>query len=378
MKYNLSDTFENLEIEEAEKIVGSIKANYNDEITEKIRQRVVFQMHDAANDNCSKAKRHSLKSMIALAAAVVIALCSITVGAGMYFEPKGSLNKIFTFKSNDDLLDGMGWNVDSVCESNGYELRLTQVMSDNTTMYIAFDCPKEDKNVWLPNQSEISIKFNGRELSNGSCNLFCKEDSFILAVTSYDEIRDNTKVEIAFDKLGSYFSGNNDEIADILRSQGHTEAEIEDLVTHNKYWLAYALDLPAEIVAGNWSFAFNTIETDVKKEFEYDGLVYAKLHMSPIKIIKAEISPLALNLELAEVDGEVPVSISDEGLVIEMKDGTVYTSNDDSLQEGTVSSWHGTDGGKLNGNMDMYFENIINTDDVKTISLGGTVIYTGE
>ena len=50
------------------------------------------------------------------------------------------------------------------------------------------------------------------------------------------------------------------------------------------------------------------------------------------------------------------VPFLEEGLVIEMKDGTVYTSNDDSLQEGTVMSWHGTEGGKLNGNMDMYFK----------------------
>ncbi len=60
-----------------------------------------------------------------------------------------------------------------------------------------------------------------------------------------------------------------------------------------------------------------------------------------------------------------------------MKDGTVYTSNDDSLSEGTVMPWHGVGNGKLNGNMNMYFKNIIDTDDVKTISFGGTVIYTG-
>lgn len=196
-------------------------------------------------------------------------------------------------------------------------------------------------------------------------------------VTNYDNIKNNTKVEIEFDKLGSYFAGDTDEITDILKSQGHTDEEIEDLVSHNEYWLAYALELPIETVDGNWSFEFDTIETNVKNEFEFDGFVYKQHHTSPIKITKAEISPLAVYLELAEADGEVPSDISEEGLVIEMKDGTVYTSNDDSLQEGTVMSWHGTDGGKLNGNMDMYFKNIINTDDVKTTSLAGTVIYTG-
>ena len=250
-------------------------------------------------------------------------------------------------------------------------------MSDNTTLYIAFDCPKKDKTVWLPNQSETRVKFNGRELVNGSYNLFCKEDSFVLVVTNYDNIKNNTKVEIEFDKLGSYFAGDTDEITDILKSQGHTDEEIADLIHYNEYGLAYALELPIETVDGNWSFEFDTIETNVKKEFEFDGFVYKQHHTSPIKITKAEISPLAVYLELAEADGEVPSDISEEGLVIEMKDGTVYASNDDSLQEGTVMSWHGTEGGKLNGNMDMYFKNIIDTDDVKTISLAGTVIYAG-
>lgn len=377
MKYKISDAFENLEIEETEKIVNSIKVNYNDEFTEKIRQRVVYNSVQTADNGIHKKKRFSVKSVIAFAAAFVILLCGITAGAGMYFEPNSTLNKIFHFKNDSELTDGFGWNVDSVCESNGYELRLTQVMSDNTTLYIAFDCPKEDKTIWIPNQPEICIKFDGEELTNGSYNYFCKEDSFVLVVTNYDAIRDNTKVEIEFDKLGSYFACNTDEIIEIFKSQGHTDEEIADLIHYNEYGLAYALELPIETVDGNWNFEFNTIETNVKKEFEYDGFVYKQHHTSPIKITKAEISPLAVYLELAEVDGEVPSDISEEGLVIEMKDGTVYTSNDDSLQEGTVMSWHGTEGGKLNGNMDMYFKNIIDTDDVKTISLAGTVIYTG-
>lgn len=377
MKYNISDAFENLEIEETEKIVNGIKVNYNDEFTEKIRQRVVYNSEKTADNSIHKKKRFSIKSVIAFAAAFVILLCGITAGAGTYFEPNSTLNKIFHFKNDSELTDGFGWNVDSVCESNGYELRLTQVMSDNTTLYIAFDCPKEDKTVWLPNQSETCVKFNGRELTNGSYNWFCKEDSFILVVTNYDNIKNNTKVEIEFDKLGSYFAGDTDEITDILKSQGHTDEEIADLIHYNEYGLAYALELPIETVDGNWCFEFNTIETDVKKEFEFDGFVYDEHHSLPIKITKAEISPLAVYLELAETDGEVPSDISEKGLVIEMKDGTVYTSNDDSLQEGTVMSWHGTDSGKLNGNMDVYFKNIINTDDVKTISFGDTVIYTG-
>lgn len=377
MKYNISDAFENLEIEEAEKIVNDIKVNYNDAFTEKIRQRVVYNSVQTADNGIRKKKRFPIKSVIAFAAAFVILLCGITAGAGMYFEPTGSFSNIFRFQNDSELNDGLGWNVDSVSESNGYELRLTQVMSDNTTLYIAFDCPKEDKTVWIPNQSEICIKFDGEELTNGSYNYFCKEDSFVLVVTNYDAIRDNTKVEIEFDKLGSYFACNTDEIIEIFKSQGHTDEEIADLIHYNEYGLAYALELPIETVDGNWSFEFDTIETNVKKEFEFDGFVYKQHHTSPIKITKAEISPLAVYLELAEADGEVPSDISEEGLVIEMKDGTVYTSNDDSLQEGTVMSWHGTDGGKLNGNMDMYFKNIINTDDVKTISLAGTVIYTG-
>lgn len=378
MKYNISDAFENLEIEEAEKIVNDIKVNYNDAFTEKIRQRVVYNSVQTADNGVHKKKRFSVKSVIAFAAAFVILLCGITAGAGTYFEPNSTLNKIFHFKNDSELTDGFGWNVDSVSQSNGYELRLTQVMSDNTTLYIAFDCPKEDKTVWIPNQPEICIKFDGEELTNGSYNYFCKEDSFVLVVTNYDEIRDNTKVEIEFDKLGSFFAGNTEEITEILKSQGHSDEEIEDLIHYNEYGLAYALELPIETVDGNWNFEFNTIETNVKKEFEFDGFVYDEHHSLPIKITKAEISPLAVYLELAEADGEVPPGVVyEKGLVIEMKDGTVYTSNDDSLQEGTVMAWHGTDSGKLNGNMDVYFKNIIDTDDVKTISFGDTEIYTG-
>lgn len=376
MKYNISDAFENLEIEEAEKIVNSIKVNYNDEFTEKIRQRVVYKSEEKADNSFNKRKRFSIKSVIAVAAAVVVLLCCITVGAGMYFEPKSSFNKIFTFKNKDNMIDGIGWNVDSVCESNGYKLRLTQVMSDNTTFYIAFDCPKKNKTVWIPNQSEVRITFDGKEMTNGDYNYFSKEDGFVLVVTNSDAVKNNTKVKIEFDKLGSYFAGDIEEIKDMLVLQGYTDEEIEDLVTNNEYGLAYALDIPEETVEGNWSFEFNTIETDSKTEFEYNGLVYASYHR-PIKITKAYISPLAVHLELAETDGESPADIPEEGLVIEMKDGTVYTDNNDSLSEGSVMSWHGEEDGKLSGKTIMYFKNIIDPNDVKTISFGGTVIYTG-
>jgi len=377
MKYNISDAFENLEIEEAEKIVNSIKAKYDDEFTEKIRQRVVYKSEEKADNSFNKRKRFSIKSVIAVAAAVVVLLCSITVGAGMYFNPESSFNKIFTFKNKDNMIDGIGWNVDSACESNGYKLRLTQVMSDNTTFYIAFDCPRENKTVWIPNQSEVRITFDGKEMTNGDYTYFSKEDGFVLVVDNSNAVKNNTKVKIEIDKLGSYFAGDTDEIKEILLSQGYTNEEIEDLITYNEYGLAYALDIPEETVEGNWSFEFNTIETDVKKEFEYDGLVYASHHSLPIKITKADISPLAVHLELAEADGESPADVPDEGLVIEMKDGTVYTDNNDSLSEGSVMSWHGEENGKLSGKTIMYFKNIIDPNDVKTISFGGTVIYTG-
>lgn len=378
MKYNISDVFENLEVEDAEKIVGSIKTNYNDEFTEKIRQRVVFNSEETAVKNPVKRKRISFKSVIAFAAAFVILLVCITAGASMHFEPKSSLNKIFTFKGNDNLIDGIGWNVDAVSESNGYELRLTQVVSDDSTLYIAFDCPIENKIMWIPSYIGMSVKFNGKEMNYGENTIYCKEDGFILAVTSYEPIKNDTKVEIEFKELNNCFAGNTDEIIEMLKSQGHTDEEIEDWVSHNKYGLANTLELPEETVDGNWNFEFNTIKTDAKKEFKYDGLVYDEHHSLPIKITKAEISPLAIYLELAEVDGEVPSDIAyEKGLIIEMKDGTVYTSNDDSLEEGTVSAWHGTSGGKLEGNMLMYFQNIIDVNDIKTISFEKTVIYIG-
>ncbi len=46
-------------------------------------------------------------------------------------------------------------------------------MSNNTTLYIAFDCPKEDKTVWIPNQPEICIKFDGGKL-NGNMDVYFK------------------------------------------------------------------------------------------------------------------------------------------------------------------------------------------------------------
>lgn len=376
MKYNISDILENLDVEETEKIADSIKINQSEADIDEIKKRVIPEA-EIIKENGNKKRKLSVKTIIALAAAIAVILCSITVGAEMYFEPASSFNKIFSFKNKDNLIDSMGWNVDFSCESNGYELRLTQVMSDNTTFYIAFDCPRENKTVWVPNQADERITFDGKELTNGTCSCFIKEDGFVLVVTNYDTVKNNTKVKIEINKLGSYFAADTDEIIDILRSQGYTDEEIEDLVSNNEYGLAYALGIPEETIEGSWSFEFNTIETDLKKDFEYDGLVYAGNHALPLKITKADISPLAVHLEFIETDGVYSADRSEESLVIEMKDGTVYTDYKDSLDEGSVSSWHGTTGEKLDGNMNMYFKNIINVDDVKTISLGGTVIYEG-
>ncbi|MDE6110402.1 MAG: DUF4179 domain-containing protein, partial [Eubacterium sp.] len=180
MKYNLSDILNDINVEETEAIVDHIKINYNETIAQRIKERVITE-EENKKDKHSKAKRISFKTIIAFAAVFLILLTSVTVGATAYFVPDSNIVKFLNFTDATDL-STMGQDVNCVSESNGYEIKLTQVIGDNTTIYLVFESPKVDGYTIHP-EFGVELHINGIKLNLYGYSVRENDGTFYVSLT---------------------------------------------------------------------------------------------------------------------------------------------------------------------------------------------------
>ena len=347
MKYNLSDILNNMDVEETEAIVDHININYNETIAQRIKERVITE--ENVKEKHSKAKRLSFKTIIAFAAVFLILLTSITVGATAYFVPDNNIVKLLNFTDAADL-STMGQDVNCVSESNGYEIKLTQVIGDNTTIYLVFESPKVNGYTISPNpENQLELRINGIKVTYFGYGIQEKDGTFYVSLDGLKYIMNNSKFKISVNGM-FYYDEEKDQ--------------------------------PVEI-EGKWDFEFNYKRVDVQRKIDTDA-IYSYYGASTYQITDLRLSPLGIYIkgievdfdefskEKVEKDSKDLMMNSGNNIIIKMKDGTVYTDND---TEFVSSGWGKRGNAKAKSDLEVYFTNIVNVDDIESIIIGGYVIY---
>ncbi|MDE5604625.1 MAG: DUF4179 domain-containing protein [Eubacterium sp.] len=351
MKYNLSDILNTIDVEETEAIIDSVKINYNETIAQKIKERVITE-EENKKDKRSKARRLSFKTIIAFAAVFLILFTSVTVGATVYFKPDSSMTKLFNISENIDL-NALGKTINVSSESKGYEFKLKQVLSDNSTIYAVFDCPSEDAGILVPDIDNMFLFIDGKEVEYRNFATNLNNDVFYLTISDFQGIKNNSNVKLNFNSIRYY-------------------------------------GIDADSIDGTWKFEFSIGKTDIKQKFKSDSVFYYVSGVdstNTFKITNMEVSPIALYIDATETDIEeasVDETKSAENrfksgtakVIIKMKDGSVYAEGYDNNSLNVDLMSIKTVGQKAKVTIEVNFEKyIINPDDIQSITVFDTVVY---
>ena len=383
MKYNLSDILNDIDVQETEAIIDTIKIDYNETIAQRIKEKVITEEEKGSKH--SKLKRLSFKTIIAFAAVVAIILCSITAGAAINFDLNKTFSRVFNGKNID--LNAIASDVNVVSEYNGYAFKLTQVICDGRTIYCAFDCPTENGEMLVPsNGADVNITINGKEPNSYSNGFHVFNEICYLEFKTCEEehIKSNSKIHLDFNKIDNNRILNREDVAEKLLESGKaTQAEVDEALNNSEndlaiYELADArLENTPVSVDGEWSFDFKVGDTDVIRTIDADK-VYPYDENNYI-----EISPLGVHV-LSFNPYTMPPMDYEHIFYIEMQDGTIYTEKDTvEIENGYhdgVSSFGYSDYEKNEYRFFTYLAlaEFINPDEVKSVSYYDTVIYEAQ
>ncbi len=91
-----------------------------------------------------------------------------------------------------------------------------------------------------------------------------------------------------------------------------------------------------------------------------------------------QISPVSHDPETNTRNDDLSLSYGKEDMItLELKNGEIYTDSDSNCFDIAVGGT-ATEDDPYEGNIDIMFKNVINTDEIKSISVCGCVIYEAE
>ena len=352
MKINLYKVFDESDAENLKNVsYDNITVPIDEETAEGIKSKVFDRLNLNSNENSTVKKKRkviSFRRLIAIAAVLVIVLGSITTGATVHFKPDSALAQYLTFDDTVDL-STLGQDLDVHSISNGYEFALKQVLSDNYTMHLLIECPTENDLVLYPH--ELDIRVNGRPYFDGfGTAVWLKEDNICnLVIQGLRNIKNNDTVTIKVSSLRCF------------------NIKTEDFIDNE--------------IKGDWSFDFNAVRADVKQKL--DCVKTIKDAESEYEIKRLTVSPLGMYIDYKQINGDSSYdkgvfnnSINEDFVIIEMKDGTLYTNAVDARDFDLTVGGTARFGQPYRGNIDVTFLKVINVDDIKSITVDGNVIYT--
>ncbi len=378
MKYNLSDILENANAEETEAFIDYIKINYNENIAQKIKERVIPEEAGQSSKH-PLFKRFSLKTIIAFAAVVAIILCSITAGAAINFKMDKTFARVFGSKGVD--LNAIASDVSIVSEDNGYKFELNQVICDGRTIYCSFDCPMENGEMLVPKgNGDVNITINGKRPNSYSCGFYVFNRICYLIFNNLDDthIKSHSKIQLDFNTIEYNYDMNRTDIAEKLLESGKaTEEEIAEALKDEFEIYEMAderLDRTPVAINGKWNFSFHVGDTDVIRTIDADR-VYPYDEKNYI-----EISPLGVYI-FSFNPYSMPSMDYEYIFCIKMKDGTVYTDKDtvevengyhDGVSTSGYSDWETNEHRNFTH---FALAEFINPDEVKSVSFYDKVLY---
>lgn len=350
MKINLYDAFDNLDAHQAENISDSnMSFVAESDVVERIKKNVFDTLNITADKQKSKKiKLSSIKRFTALAAAIVVLLCATTAGAVVHFKPDSTFAQYLNLNETVDL-STMGQDVNIVSNSNGYEVKLKQIISDNSTMHLVFECPFKDGAMLVP-WSVNNIKMNGHiyEESWGNSAEILDSNSFVLVFHDMRNIKNNDKITITFDRIENLYDETN-------------------------------------AVDGEWEFEFNAIRANVKTSLEPTVASYKDVYGYEYKINKLTASPLGIYINYRQINGTSSDPVNDNyyelaqdggaNVTVKMKNGKVYSDNPDDCTLSVSTSGTALLGLPIRGTMGISFHEIIDVNEIESISVGVYEIY---
>lgn len=360
MKLNLYNVFDDLPQENAQKInQNNASFNCDAEITDIIKDKTLSRLELAA-DNKRKSivkKKLSFKRIAALAAAFVIICGSISVGATAYFKPDSALAQYFTFDNEVDM-STLGQDVNIAESSGGYTIMLKQVLSDNSIIHAVFECPESNGMLLVPSVSDLKI--NGRSYFDSyATSMYIEDNSHTCSVIIH----------------GLRNIKNNDSITLIADGANFYDLQSKEL-------------LRDKTVDGSWNFTFEALRADVKTKLDPSGNI--KTEYCEYEVINLTLSPLGVHIDYRQIspvsrdpetntrNDDISLSYGKEDMItLELKNGEIYTDSDSSCFDIAVGGT-ATEDDPYEGNIDIMFKNVINTDEIKSISVCGCVVYEAE
>lgn len=349
MKINLYDAFDDLDVNQADKMNDSnMLFTVESDVSDRIKKNVFNTLNIENRAKKKSLKISSFRRLVAIVAVIVIFCCATTAGAVIHFKPDSAFAEYLTINGDVDL-STMGQDVNISSSSNGYEVILKQIISDNSTMHLIFDCPTKDGELLAP-WSVNDIKVNGISYydSWGNSGYILDDHSFALVFHDLKNIKNHDRITISFDRIENLYNKSN-------------EAD------------------------GRWNFEFDAVRANVKTRLDPSADTYKDIQGYEYKIKKLTVSPLGIYISYRQINGTSsdPVNenlneLAQEGkaaITVKMKDGTVYSDAPDNQSLMVSSSGTAISGMPITGSMGISFKEIIDVDEIESIILGEYEIY---
>lgn len=325
MKINLYELFDLADIDDLSNLPSqSLAVEHSEDFDEKITANVLTQI--------KQPKR--IGKIIALVAVAAIFISSISVFGSTYLKPDNDEKTFFEIMDGVDL-DAVGKELNISSTKNGLTFVLHQVLSDNSRMFLYFICPKYKGYTTEPR--DITICVNGERIMPLSVGVGGTiENISWVCISGIKNMSDDMDIQIIFDK----FAYVNDD-----------------------GWVKETR------VVAPWSFEFKSFGDDVSKHLIIEPFIYNNETIQPTDFV---ISPLGFNFDFYISDEElndVPEEFDNVPIEIEMKDGTVISEPKGIYP--CISS-----NGYFEYEISGEFETFINTDEIKTIKVFESVIYS--
>ncbi len=363
MKINIRDIMNNENLSVPEE---SIALKSDMLITQRIKKDVMKKLGEN-----EKKKSRRIGRLVAIAAVIAVVISSVSVGAMSYFRPDNAINSMIAYNGSVDY-STLGTDVKQTASSNGLDFYLDQVLCDNNIMHIAIKCPKYKGRYVMPDnyiyeddeyKDHISFLINGNENCDGE-NAFSgadfmrdvtyKKDYYYITYSGIKNLRDNSKVEISFDRICYIDAADENDVCD---------------------------------VKGNWKFEFKINRSDTRKSLKVSDIKFD--NGENYKVKNFTISPLGFKFEYKlAYDGKskkMNTLLSKNlangmsgtpNVFITMKDGTVYSNGNPDITLDTSCSAARAKGDTVEtGDFEAVFSKAISVDDIESIKIMDNIIY---
>ncbi len=324
------------------------------QLTSEEKERIMKIINKKMAQNKNKRKRTLKISLIA--AAMIVAM------TGTVFAMKGYLDKNLSEQlgipeeQQTEFADAVDMPICSATD-NGVSVNVIQTIADTRTLFAVFtvDTPSDiqlsdeyffDKEIFMPENPEMYSSFG-----------------FDIELIDADT-----------QKYMAYIKGTSKNL-----ENGNVQLKLKDLCKYvldangNKIRDENGIEATEVVVPGEWNLEWqynSDIKTNVKEICpNAEVAVFSALGEEAVTVTDITLSPLSLEITYAPNNESYEIeNILDTPISIDFKDGSSI-QNEDILSD--LDASYSADG---KGHLYVQYDNIVNVDDIKSITINNSVI----